>query len=106
MAEKRLLHVEKSLSQQISVFSISRCKILKFSIFLLAYPVLQRYAVPNNRIKSSYQVLPCFYESVNAILLNNMTLFLHKKGKFLPSFNSSNFQDGGPFHEVAKCMMG
>ena len=40
MAEKRLLHEEKSLSRQISVFSTSCCKILKFSIFLLAYPAL------------------------------------------------------------------
>ena len=42
------------------------------------------------------KVVPCFYESFNAILLNNMRLFLYKKGNFLPSVNSSNFQDGGP----------
>ena len=39
MAEKRLVHVEKTLSRQISVFPMSCCKILKFSIILLAYPV-------------------------------------------------------------------
>ena len=56
MAEKRLLHVEKSLLRQISVFSISCCKILKFSIYSLAYPVFLatvRSAIQQNKIQLS-----------------------------------------------------
>ena len=40
------------------------------------------------------------------MLLDNMRLFLRKRDNFLPSVDSSNFQDGGPCRVVAKCMMG
>ena len=47
-----------------------------------------------------------FRNKFEPILLDNMRLFLRKRDNFLPSVDSSNFQDGGPCHVVAKCMMG
>ena len=51
------------------------------------------------------KVVPCFYESFNAILLNNMRLFLHKKAisYLLLTHQISKMADPA---EVAKCMMG